>query len=68
MTPDTICDFFGTKKSTASAKAAQIEQACRIRMGHEGLCSSQISDSLTFVELPSGMVLTKKMAKEMGIK
>jgi hypothetical protein len=68
MTSDTICDFFGTKKSTVSAKAAQIEQACRIRMGHEGLCSSQISDSFTFVELPSGMILTKKMAKEMGIK
>jgi hypothetical protein len=67
MTPDAICDFFGTKKSTVSAKAAQIEKACRIRMGHKGLCSPEISDSLTFVELPNGMVLTKKMAKEMGI-
>jgi hypothetical protein len=67
MTPDAICDFFGTKKSTVSAKAAQIEKACRIRMGHEGLCSTRISDSLTFIELPNGMVLTKKMAKEKGI-
>jgi len=67
MTPDAICDFFGTKKSTVSAKAAQIENACRIRMGHEGLCSPEISDSLTFVEMPNGLVLTKKMAKEMGI-
>jgi len=65
--PDTICDFFGTKKSSVASKAAQIEKACRIRMAHEGLCSPDISDSLTFVELPSGMVLTKKMAKEMGI-
>ena len=67
MPPDAICDFFGTKKSTVSAKAAQIEKACRIRMGHEGLCSPEISDSLTFVELPNGMVFTKRMAKEMGI-
>jgi len=31
------------------------------------LCSAEISDSLTFVELPNGLVLTKKMAREMGI-
>jgi hypothetical protein len=41
--------------------------ACRIRMGQEGLCQRGISDSLTFVRLPNGMVLSKKMAKEMGI-
>jgi hypothetical protein len=67
LPPDVICGFFGTKKTTVSAKAAQIEKACRIRMGQEGLCSPEISDSLTFVQLPSGFVISKQMAKEMGL-
>ncbi len=66
LPPDTICDFFGTKKSTVAARATHIESECRIRMGEEGLCSPHISDSLTFVQLPSGIVLPKKMAKEYG--
>ena len=36
-------------------------------MGQEGLCSTELSDSFTLVQLSNGMVLTKKMAKEMGI-
>ena len=67
LPPDEICGFFGTKKSTVLAKAAQIEKACRIRTGHEGLCSPELSDSLTFVQLSNGIVLSKRMAKEMGI-
>jgi len=31
------------------------------------LCSSDISDSLSFVQLTNGMVVTKKQAKEMGL-
>src|SRR5262245_45927731 len=64
---DTICAHFATKKATASARAAEIEKVCRIRVGHEGLCRPEISDELTIVELPNGMVLPKRMAKEMGI-
>jgi hypothetical protein len=67
LLPDVICGFFGTKKSTVSAKATEIERTCRIRLGQEGLCSPELSDSFTFVQLSNGMVLTKKMAKEMGI-
>jgi hypothetical protein len=67
LPPDVICDFFGTKKTTVSAKATEIERTCRIQMGQEGLCSTELSDSFTLVQLPNGMVLTKKMAKEMGI-
>ena len=67
LTADTICDHFGTKKGTVSTRAAEIEKACRIRVGHEGLCSSEISDDLTFVQLSNGMVLPKRMAKQMGI-
>lgn len=67
LTADTICGHFGTKKGTVSARAAEIEKACRIRMGHEGLCSPEVSDDLTFVRLSNGMVLPKRMAREMGI-
>ena len=67
LPPDAICGFFGTKKGTVSARAADIERACRIRMGQEGLCREEISDGLTCVQLPNGIVLSKRMAKDMGI-
>jgi len=67
ISTDTVCDFFDTKKSTVGNKATDIEKACKIRMGEEGLCNSEISDSLSFVQLPNGIVLTKKMAKESGL-
>jgi len=67
ISTDTICDFFDTKKSTVGNKATDIEKVCKIRMGEEGLCNSEISDSLSFVQLPNGIVLTKKMAKESGL-
>jgi len=67
LPPNEICDYFGTKKSTVSARAEQIEKACRIKMGHKDLCGPEISDSLTLVRLPNGLVLTKQAAKEMGI-
>ena len=51
LTADTICGHFATKKGTVSARAAEIEKACRISMRHEGLCRPDISDELTFVEL-----------------
>ena len=66
LPPDTICNFFDTKKRTVSARASDIEKVFKIRLGHEDLCNTEISDSLTFVRLPNGLVLSKKMAKEMG--
>ena len=67
LSADTICGHFGTKKSTVSARATEIEKTCRIRMGHEGLCSPELSDSLTMVKLSNGMLITKQMAKEVGL-
>ncbi len=67
LPPDVICGFFSTKKSTVASKAAQIEHACRIRMGQEGLCSPEISDSFTFLQFPNGLVVSKKMARDMGM-
>ncbi|MHB8844407.1 MAG: DUF6398 domain-containing protein [Nitrospirota bacterium] len=67
LTADMISAFFGTKKTTMSARAADIEKACKIRMGQEGLCEPGIADMLTFVKLPNGMVIPKKMAQEAGL-
>jgi len=61
LTADTICDYFGTKKSTIGAKATYIENVCNIGLGAEGFCSPEISDSLTLVELPNGLVIPKSM-------
>jgi len=67
LAPDTICNFFGTRKDTISAKATEIERVCRIRMGQDGLCSPDIANSLSFVQLSNGLILTRQQAKEMGL-
>jgi hypothetical protein len=67
MTADTLCDFFGTKKSTVGNKATQIEKACGIGMGAEGFCSPDISEMLTLVELPGGFVTPKSMLSDVDI-
>lgn len=66
LTADQICAFFGTKKSTVASRAGDIEKACKLRMGHEGLCDQRISDSLTLVKLSNGMVIPMNVAREMG--
>ena len=65
LTADTICDFFGTKKSTIGNKATQIEKECHLRMGEEGLCSPEISDMFTIVQLPNGFIIPKSMLPEL---
>jgi hypothetical protein len=67
LSADTICDFFGTKKSTVGNKATQIEKACNLGLGAEGLCSQEISDALTLVELPNGLVIPKSMLPKLDI-
>jgi hypothetical protein len=64
LSADTICDYFGTKKSTVGNKATQIERACDIGLGAEGFCSPEISDALTLVELPNGLVIPKSMLSD----
>jgi len=66
LTADTICDYFGTKKSTIGSKATQIENICNLGLGAEGFCSPEISDSLTLVELPDGLVIPKNMLPKLG--
>lgn len=67
LTANQICAFFGTKKSTVASRAGDIEKACKVRMGHEGLCDQRISDSLTLVKLSNGIVVPMNVAREMGL-
>ena len=68
ITADTICDFFGTKKTTSSNKATQIEKACDIRIGEPELCNPKITDMLTFYETPEGFIIPKSMIDRPDIK
>lgn len=67
LTADTICEFFGTKKTTIGNKATQIEKACNLGFGAEGFCSPEISDALTFIELPNGLVIPRSMVSELEV-
>ena len=67
LSADTICDFFGVKKSTIGSKATQIEKACNLGLGAEGFCSPEISDALTLVKLPNGFVIPKSMLPKPNI-
>ena len=67
VSADTICDFFDVKKSTIGNKATQIEKACNLGMGAEGFCSPEISDALTLLELPKGLLIPKTMIPKTGI-
>lgn len=67
LSADTICDFFGVKKSTVGNKATQIEKACNLGIGAEGFCSLEISDALTLIKLPSGLVIPKSMLPDFEI-
>ena len=67
LSADTICDFFGTRKSTVGNKATQIEKACNLGIGAEGFCSPEISDAMTLVELPNGLVIPKSMLPDFEI-
>jgi len=59
ITPDTVCDFFKTKKHTTSNKASEIQKVCKIEFGDEELCDAVISDALSFVQLDNGLIVSK---------
>ena len=65
LTPDTICDFFGTVKSTVGNKAGLIIDVCDIQIAEPGLCTRKIEDMLTFYETPEGLLISKSMLMEM---
>lgn len=67
LTFDTICDTFQTNKTTVGGKATQIERMLQLRRhSGPGLCRTELLESFTNVRLANGMVLSFKMAKQMG--
>lgn len=68
LTTETICDYFGTKKTSSSNKASLIEKACDFGIAEPGYCSREISESLSFVQLPNGMIMPKSMFSEISIQ
>ena len=63
ITVDSLCKYFGTKKSTIGTKATQIEKTCSFSIGAEGYCSKEISDSFTFYQTPDGFIIPKRMVE-----
>jgi len=61
LSPDTICDYFGTVKSTVGNKASFIQKTCDLYYGAKGFCRQDIIDMVTFVETPEGFILPKNM-------
>ena len=62
---DKICTFFDCKKSTASAKASNIEKIFDISTGNEEFSLPEIADELAMVELPNGLIATRNMIRDM---
>lgn len=61
---DTICDFFGVKKSTAGNKASHIADVLDLGYGEEDLSDPHIIDSLSFIQFSNGIILPKAMITE----
>lgn len=60
ITPEIICNYFNVNKSTIGNKATQIMKFCNLHLGSVGFCSKEISDSLTLIQTPEGMLIPKK--------
>ena len=67
LTFDTICGWFQTNKTTVGSKATEIERALRLRQHSEpGLCRREFIDDFTTVQLSNGLIVSLRMAKQMG--
>lgn len=66
LTATIICDFFDTKKTTTSNKAATIEDAFDIEIGNKDFCTPGTQEAFAFVELPGGFVVPGKMIDDMA--
>lgn len=67
VTFDTICDYFQANKNTVGGKATEIERTFNLRQHNEpGLCRQDFLESFTNVRLSNGLVVSWRMAKQMG--
>ncbi len=57
LSPDEICEFFNTKKSTVSNKAGLIRKELDLYYGHPDVCSPDLVSSFSFYETPEGFII-----------
>ncbi len=57
ISPDDICEFFDTKKSTVSNKAGLIRKELDLYYGHPDVCSPDLVSSFSFHETPEGFIM-----------
>ena len=57
ITADDMCTFFGTKKSTVSAKASLIQKTTKIFLGDPDFSSDAIVDMFRFYETEDGLLI-----------
>jgi hypothetical protein len=68
LSVDTICDFFGTKKSTTSNKANLIEEACDLGLGEPDYCTEEINKAFSFFQLPNGLIVPEHMVETIAFE
>jgi len=56
-----LCEFFNAEKSTVISKSARIQKILKIRIGQEGYCRKEISDTFSFFETSEGFMIPKGM-------
>ncbi|MBW2217684.1 MAG: hypothetical protein JRF34_10920, partial [Deltaproteobacteria bacterium] len=64
ISPDDICGFFGTKKSTVSSKAGLIRKELDLYYGHPDLCAPELVEMFSVYETPEGFLIPGNLVGE----
>jgi hypothetical protein len=57
ITPDELCAFFGTKKSTIGNKAGLIQKTAKTFLGDPDFCTAEIVDMFRLYETEDGLLI-----------
>lgn len=68
LSANTICDFFGTKKTTTSNKANLIEEACDMDLNEADYCTDEINKAFSFPQLPNGLFVPEHTIESIAFK
>ncbi len=68
ISPDLICEFFKTNKSTTGNKATYIERRCDLYLGKEGYVTQDIVDMFTYYETEEGLIIPKCFFDRLGAR
>jgi hypothetical protein len=64
LTPDELCNFFGVKKTTTSAKASKIRTTLDIYHDDDRFCAPHITRLFKFFETKDGFILPASIYEE----